>query len=568
MKISGPPQHVFEYQLASRSQSVCFFFLFAPKAAASEIGMPSPAILDNESLQDALREQATALRAQMDALHSRTTILDAKKVALRRELEAVMLEEAGCQKEMALVDRTLTTVLERVSHIFRIPREILTEIFRWTLWPEYTRVVGIRIVPIPPWKLGHICRYWRETAQADPRLWSDIVIDCTDSRQGRRPGYYGSPPYNPVSEYPLEALATQLRLSGTGCVSVEFRLEVYKPVQHPSYMMALLNTLIAESNRWIRFTMGCRTDHLGGVFDPLSQVCGRLDRLQYLYVGGGDSEWPKQLNDAFSVAPNLQEVYLSLNLSNRAPGPSICWAQLTKLDITAEADFLLDSLRLAENLRELVFTDSLGVEGPHPDSSRITQSTELPELRRLSLKKGTWILRYLYTPKLEYLEVDWESDAIAPFVVRSRCNLHSLNVGSTTSANIITVLRMSPDLFHLEIADEDGYKWYDELLTEVFSALTLKGTSTDICLNLVSLRFDSAVPSARSSAYAALCNMLHSRRRVPPHLQSLKSIDIGYCALDYTEPHWEQLDAFRRDGLDIVGLGEPPSDTSDDEDDF
>ncbi|KAK6980675.1 hypothetical protein R3P38DRAFT_3117590 [Favolaschia claudopus] len=535
--------------------------------------MPSPVTVDNESLQDALRDQAAALRAQMDALRARTTALDAKKLALMREMEAVMLEEAGCQKEMALVDRTLTTVLKKVSHIFRIPREILTEIFRWTLWPEYTRLVGTRNVPIPPWKLGHICRYWRATAQADPRLWSDIIIDCRQfcNRQPRNGDWdnearhhYFAPPCNPVSEYPLEALATQLRLSGTGCVSVEFWLEDGKPVQRPSYMMALLNTLIAESNRWIRFTMGGRTDHMGGVFGPLSQVCGRLDRLQYLYVGGGDSEWPKQLNDAFSVAPNLQEVYLSLDLSNRAPGPSICWAQLTKLDITAEPDFLLNSLRLAENLRELVFTDSLELEDSRRESFRITQCTELPELRRLSLNHGTWVVPYLATPKLEHLKLDWESERIPPFIVRFRCNLHSLSVGDLKPASIIIVLQMSPDLSHLELLYEEGCDLYDEDLTEVFSALTLNNTPTDICPRLGSLRFDYV----DSSVLAALCDMLHSRWRVPLHLRSLKSIDIDMNGsyLPNTDPFWERLDALRRDGLDIVGLGEPPSDASDDED--
>ncbi|KAK6980724.1 hypothetical protein R3P38DRAFT_3294236 [Favolaschia claudopus] len=532
--------------------------------------MPSPLIIDNELLQDALPDQAAALRAQMDALRARTSALEAKKVALRLELEAVVLEEAGCRKEMTLMDCTLTTVLERVSHIFRIPREILTEIFRWTLWPEYTRVVGTRNVPIPPWKLGHICRYWRATAQADPRLWSDVIIDCRQScRRQPRDGHwdneagrhYSTPPCNPVSEYPLEALATQLRLSGTGCVSVEFWLGFQNPVQHPSYMMALLDILIAESNRWIRFTMESRTDHMSGVFGALSQVCGRLDHLQYLRVGGGESEWPKELSDAFSVAPNLQEVYLSFDLSNRAPGPSICWAQLTKLDITAEPDFLLDSLRLAENLRELVFTDSLGRQDPNPDSSRTTHSTVLPELRRLSLYYGTWVVPYLSTPKLEHLKLDWECERIPPFIVLSRCNLHSLSVDCLEPAPIITVLQMSPDLSHLELPYGVGSEAYHEHLTEVFSALTLNDTSTDICLRLGSLRFDYV----ESSDLATLCDMLHSRWRVPPHLRSLKSIDIVESYLPNTGPVWERLDALRRDGLDIVGL-EPPSDASDEKD--
>ncbi|KAK6980671.1 hypothetical protein R3P38DRAFT_2746709 [Favolaschia claudopus] len=480
-----------------------------------------------------------------------------------------MLEEAGCQKEMALLDRTLTTVLERVSHIFRIPREILTEIFRWTLWPEYTRVVGTRNVPIPPWKLGHICRYWRATAQADPRLWSDVIIDCRQScnRQPRNGHWdleagrhYFTPPCNPVSEYPLEALATQLRLSGTGCVSVEFWLEDYKPVQRPSYMMTLLNALIAESNRWTRLSIGGQLDCMAGA---LSQVCGPLDQLQYLLVGGC---WPKQLQNAFSVAPNLQEVSLGLELSNHSPGPLICWSQLTKLDITAEPDFLLRSLMSAANLRQLVYTDLMLVE--LPDSSRITQSTELPELRRLSLQCETsWVVQYLFTPKLERLELNYEIEHIPPFILRSRCRLHSLRIGCVKLATIITILQMSPDLIQLELPYAEGCDEYDEHLTGVFSALTFNDTSTDICLKLGSLRFDfladSDVPGCD-----ALCRMLRSRWRVPPHLRSLKSIEIVDCELYYTEPHWEQLHAFRRDGLDIIGLREPPSDTSDDEDDL
>ncbi|KAK6980669.1 hypothetical protein R3P38DRAFT_2664934 [Favolaschia claudopus] len=461
---------------------------------------------------------------------------------------------------MALVDRTLNTVLKKVSHISRIPCEILAEIFRWTLWPGYTRVLRGREVAIPPWKLGHICRYWRETAQADPCLWSQVVIQCRNQdvsglwRSMLKPYH----PYcNPALDYPLEAIATQLRLSRSGPLSVELRLDGRDLEQHSQYMLTLLKSVVAESNRWVRLTIGDRGDSLGEVFNVLSQVYGRLDQLQYLCVEEGCVEWPKKLEYAFMVAPNLQEVYLpfSLKLSHRSPGPFIWWFQLTKLDITARTDFLLRSLRAAKNLRDLVFSDS--TEDRDLDSSQITQGITLPQLQGLSLMYGARFVQYLSTPRLEHLDINFGSDHILPFIIRSGCDLHSLKVHSMELADLIAILKMSPNLFHLELAyqdrgqpDED----YGDIRMGVFSALILDGTTADICLKLGSLRFDSQYSGGDPLYGDTLCRMLHSRWRIPPHLRSLKSLDFAYQGVSNTDPIWEQLNALKRDGLDITGL--------------
>ncbi|KAJ7620130.1 hypothetical protein FB45DRAFT_717990, partial [Roridomyces roridus] len=50
----------------------------------------------------------------------------------------------------------------------RVPADVWREIFSLL---SFTRKVRGREISYPPWRLGHICRFWREVASSSPLLW-------------------------------------------------------------------------------------------------------------------------------------------------------------------------------------------------------------------------------------------------------------------------------------------------------------------------------------------------------------------------------------------------------------
>ncbi|KAJ7651234.1 hypothetical protein FB45DRAFT_731279, partial [Roridomyces roridus] len=99
-------------------------------------------ISENQSRLDALDVQIDDLRAQMQRLQSQR---DAVADCVRRHIAVV-------------------------SVLRRVPPELISEIFVWTL-------AGGQTWDAPPWYLGLICRSWRGIALSTPFLWSCIVVE-------------------------------------------------------------------------------------------------------------------------------------------------------------------------------------------------------------------------------------------------------------------------------------------------------------------------------------------------------------------------------------------------------
>ncbi|KAJ7603901.1 hypothetical protein FB45DRAFT_851608, partial [Roridomyces roridus] len=55
-----------------------------------------------------------------------------------------------------------------LSSLRRVPAELWSKIF---LVVPSTRRAGNTSRSIPPWRLGHICNFWRDVAVSNPFLW-------------------------------------------------------------------------------------------------------------------------------------------------------------------------------------------------------------------------------------------------------------------------------------------------------------------------------------------------------------------------------------------------------------
>ncbi|KAJ7622479.1 hypothetical protein FB45DRAFT_689065, partial [Roridomyces roridus] len=76
---------------------------------------------------------------------------------------------ASMTSEADTVVSTTLNFLNDSSPVRRVPPEVLCEIFARVR--PVPRRISFYEVEQPPWILGHICRLWRDTALACPRLW-------------------------------------------------------------------------------------------------------------------------------------------------------------------------------------------------------------------------------------------------------------------------------------------------------------------------------------------------------------------------------------------------------------
>ncbi|KAK7051864.1 hypothetical protein R3P38DRAFT_2603030 [Favolaschia claudopus] len=463
---------------------------------------------------------------------------------------------------MTKLEHELRTTRKKASHITsRLPPEILCEIFRWTLLSEedYTRRVNGRNVLIAPWRLCHVNTYWREVARDDSHLWSRIVINC--DQIWHQDGYVRC---IPDLEYPLAALGSQLSLSRAASISVEFHLQEPDSNGNLQHLADLLNLLIAESHRWVRLVVGTSGDPETTLLNSLSRVHGRLDRLRHLQVVHWRSgSWPLGLRDTFGVVPTLQEVSLPFNLPFCRPsGISLDYRQLTTLHMTVPPSLALELLSALQNVVDLTLL--VGYWGGDEESipGSVSNLITLPRLRRFALDWGSDLIQYLATPNLESLRLSNTGvNHIPALIRRSACQLQSLKITfdsehETGLAAVIAILRVSPDLSHLEFDfdPESSEDEYLSLLAHWFSALTLTHAPSDICAKLATFEFGSLEDNTMSRQFGDalchnLCGMLESRWNMSVHQRCLRRVRMPEAF--YEVAIWQRLEALRLDGLDI-----------------
>ncbi|KAJ7168007.1 hypothetical protein C8R46DRAFT_1094690 [Mycena filopes] len=318
-----------------------------------------------------------------------------------------------------------------LAFVGRIPTEILCEIFRATV-PQIPRDVdppGSGVCEAP-WRLGHICRRWRETALADAGLWATIQIYCGSS----------------CPEYPLAALETQIARSGDASLSVVFDAMSKAGIDGPPlpHSIALLEIIVRTSHRWEKFAFEWDPRSAELVVPILSGIRGRIQRLSRIDIA---LQLLAAMHDMIRVAPRLRKVFLADKFLRLDDTPTVTapWEQITHFRGRLPPKLCIEILCRTALLVEC----SLKI----PHSVQVPPGTHvaiLPHLRRLSVFIfGDQILPYLQTPNLEYLVIE-PVTAVLPFIARSQCKLKGLTVFNCRAAALTSVLSHIPTLLHLQ----------------------------------------------------------------------------------------------------------------------
>ncbi|KAJ3503716.1 hypothetical protein NLJ89_g8308 [Agrocybe chaxingu] len=115
-------------------------------------------------------QETTMLNGFRSACQAAIDSLQNKRRQMLLTIEGLSLELAGLEEEMNYKGRQLATASAIVAPIRRLPMELLTKIFRFTLqdevWPLFRRD--------SPLVLSHVSKLWRHVVVKDPFLWYQI----------------------------------------------------------------------------------------------------------------------------------------------------------------------------------------------------------------------------------------------------------------------------------------------------------------------------------------------------------------------------------------------------------
>ncbi|KAJ7718254.1 hypothetical protein B0H16DRAFT_1700720 [Mycena metata] len=247
------------------------------------------------------------LRAQASSLDSAIVILQVRaqsdNLSAHQELNNLPTARAAVQAELDAITYDVLT----------LPVEIVAQTFYWTLVPS--RLQPKSTPRQEPWRLGHICRLWREIALSTPQLWSTI-----DIRPGPRiPDHYG------------ERMRTSLSRAGSLPLAISFIFNDDEGDFLADYTKTIadfLTPVVSHSHTWEDINLSGITP---ASLNALQLVHHQLPLLKSLALDFSNGPHDGRLSTVFNDAPLLRKVYLS----NFGSQPfALPWAQFTSLHIS------------------------------------------------------------------------------------------------------------------------------------------------------------------------------------------------------------------------------------------
>ncbi|KAJ6550853.1 hypothetical protein DFH09DRAFT_1281234 [Mycena vulgaris] len=316
-----------------------------------------------------------------------------------------------------------------LSPLRRMPPEMLSEIFSWTL-PSAVERLGRSKSDLSdsPWLLTQISSRWRAVALSTPSLWSLFVLDCESSF------------------YSLPMLRAQLARAHMLRIHLYAHEDVNSRPQ-----IEIFQLLIEHSPRWEELLIELTSD----LFPLLSIVQGRLPSLRRLWIQWNHPESQEEAEsiDCFLTAASLLEV--SICNEHRHVSILLPSQQLTCYNLDAPWKVHRGILELAKNLVQARVHIQFDEE-PWPDSG---ETIDLLLLRRLYVSNAE-VLSYLRAPAVQelchYLEEDEGPDLfvrhLEAFVTRSRCALRRLSLAGTPATHTTTeIIQKCPSVSELTI---------------------------------------------------------------------------------------------------------------------
>ncbi|KAJ7131432.1 hypothetical protein C8R44DRAFT_665179 [Mycena epipterygia] len=508
----------------------------APQAAGADIAQQpklptasssfSPRLAHLLNSNDApLDSDIPSIRQIISHNQARVDALDVQIDVLRTAMEQLIAERDERQERVL----KYTAVM---SPVRRVPPELIHEIFALTL--PHTRRIGEISIKFPPWRLGHICRSWRDWVLADPLLWCSVEISKF-------------PDIPLLDIYPLSMLKRQLLRSGTAPLAVNFDSRDSEDVlERP-----LWNLLIRHCDHWDIVRLGHSFD-FDALSDLLDAVRGRVHQLKKLELVANTNRNPLNQPNYFSIAPNLREILLTdPNYTTNSPPLCVPWGQITHYRGVYPAERQLEILEAACNL----VVCGVGFTGNMPDGGIVT----LSHLRQLYVKEGNF-LACLTAPTLEVLYLSGPVNPLLDFVNRSSCRLTRLVLEHCLYPDLntlIEILRSLPFLKFLLV--DTSHSDPAPVTSSFFNALTVSGASSDLCPNLTFLgygtRCDTPVDPFSPDDLPAVVEMAQSRLHpgFPCRLSALRFFGVSLSS-NFWWCIQEGIEILTPQGLDVAFL--------------
>ncbi|KAJ6550857.1 hypothetical protein DFH09DRAFT_1319721 [Mycena vulgaris] len=322
---------------------------------------------------------------------------DARLVNIENEMSPLRDRLRELEEERVSLSRYRAQNNAVLSPLRRMPPEVLSEIFSWTL-PSVVERLGRSKFDLSdsPWLLTQISGRWRAVAL------SVVVVIAQLAR----------------------ARIFRIRFYGNDHTNSRPQIEIFR-------------LLMEQSPRWEELYILLTSDLL----PPLSTLQGHLPSLRRLWIQWNDSESQEDVEsiDCFRTASSLLEV----NIFNEYRHVSVLLPshQLTRYNLDTPWKVHRGILELAKNLVQARIEIQFDEE-PWPNSGEFA---DLLRLRCLYISDAE-VLSYLRAPAVQeiahYLEEDEEPDHfvrhLEAFVTRSRFTEILQKCPSVTELAIIT----------------------------------------------------------------------------------------------------------------------------------
>ncbi|KAJ6504483.1 hypothetical protein DFH09DRAFT_1439925 [Mycena vulgaris] len=386
----------------------------AVAATSAATSQHQPSGTSNEPLESA------DIRSVVSTTGARLADLEDEISRLRTRLQQLEDEHASLSRYR----------LQNNAVLGRMPAEVLSEIFLWTLPSLSTALDRSKFdVNNSPWVLTQVSSHWRTIAISIPSLWSLVVIDYAKS-----------------SFYPLPMLQIQLQRARM------LRIHFYGHEGLNSGQTEIFRCLADHSVRWEELCIELTSD----LFPILDTLQHRLSALRRLWIQWAEPESQAGVESAlcFETASSLLDVGI-LNRYRYLP-IILPIHQLTRYNLDAPWTVHEGILKLAPNLVEASI--DIRFEEEHwPTPGDII---DLKCLRRLYISH-TGGLKYLRAPALQEISLyNYDDDDpvhdLEPFLVRSSCAIRRLSLQASLETHTITeILRKAPSIVELAILTDN-----------------------------------------------------------------------------------------------------------------
>ncbi|KAJ7663896.1 hypothetical protein DFH06DRAFT_335799, partial [Mycena polygramma] len=479
----------------------------------------------NEPPEESELPLVQSLVSQTDA---RSAILDQEIARLQETLKHLEEDRASLLNYRVIL-----------SPLRRMPPEVLSQIFSWTLPSLNEEWRRNRLdVTDSPWTLGRVSGLWRAVSLSTPSLWSRFAIDY-------------APAHDALSAYPLAMVDAQIRRSRSqklkihfyGCETVESRPQTQ-----------IFQLLTEHSERWEELSIGITAE----IVPLLAAIHDRLPSLRRVWIdwSSPDSQKGVQPVDFLQTASSLVDV--GIYNEHRFVSIPIPAHHLTRYQLDGPWATHDSLLRMAPNLIEariMIHFD----QQPWPNSP---DTIELMHLLRLYVSDWEF-LDHVKTPALQKLALWIEEDDYAhvpgcleTFFNRATRQLCSLVLKGTPDAETTcTILEKNPSITNLfvTIDNPNARAQVDALI----SNLTVAPGRTVMAPHLRSLSF--GYEGGADIDYAVCLEMLGSRWKAATCALTTATLAIDSETSENSHSAsaaaaLKGLHELRREGLDLLLL--------------